>query len=295
MNIFLTGASGFVGGEILKKLLEKGYNVYALVRDEKRLDISHKNLTPVIGDILNIDTYESFLAKCDAIVNLVGIIREYKKRGITFYRLHFEATKNLVDLAKKLHIKRFIQMSANGTRENAVSNYHKTKYLAEDYLIKSGLDYTIFRPSAIYGPRDEFINMLNSIMKKTPVFIYFGDGGYKMQPVSVYEVAELFVNAIENKNSVKKIYPVCGSKILTYKELLKLIIKTTNKKVLLFPTPEFFVSIFVKIFGDTTFTPITRDQFIMLKEGNICDNDTCFTELNVKKLNIEEVLKTYLK
>ena len=295
MNIFLTGASGFVGKEILKRLLEKDYNVFALVRDEKKLNITHENLTLVNGDILKVDTYKNALSNCDAIINLVGIIREYPKRGITFYKLHFEATKNLVDLAKQFHIKRFIQMSANGTRENAVSNYHKTKYMAENYVIKSDLDYTIFRPSVVYGPGDEFINMLNSMMKRTFLFTYFGDGGYKMQPVSVYEVAELFVNAIENRNTFKKIYSVCGNKVLTYKELLQLIIRITNKKVFLFSIPEIFISIFVKIFGNTTFTPITTDQFIMLKEGNICKDDNIFNELGVRQLPIEDVLKSYLK
>jgi NADH dehydrogenase len=295
MNIFLTGASGFVGKEILKRLLEKDYNVFALVRDEKKLNITHENLTLVNGDILKVDTYNNALSNCDAIINLVGIIREYPKRGITFYKLHFEATKNLVDLAKQFHIKRFIQMSANGTRENAASNYHKTKYMAENYVIKSDLDYTIFRPSVVYGPGDEFINMLNSMIKRTFLFTYFGDGGYKMQPVSVYEVAELFVNAIENRNTFKKIYSVCGNKVLTYKELLQLIIRITNKKVFLFSIPEIFISIFVKIFGNTTFTPITTDQFIMLKEGNICKDDNIFNELGVRQLPIEDVLKSYLK
>lgn len=295
MNIFLTGASGFVGKEILKRLLEKDYNVFALVRDEKKLNIKHGNLTLVNGDILKVDTYNNALSNCDAIINLVGIIREYPKRGITFYKLHFEATKNLVDLAKQFHIKRFIQMSANGTRENAASNYHKTKYMAENYVIKSDLDYTIFRPSVVYGPGDEFINMLNSMIKRTFLFTYFGDGGYKMQPVSVYEVAELFVNAIENRNTFKKIYSVCGNKVLTYKELLQLIIRITNKKVFLFSIPEIFISIFVKIFGNTTFTPITTDQFIMLKEGNICKDDNIFNELGVRQLPIEDVLKSYLK
>lgn len=295
MNIFLTGASGFVGKEILKRLLEKDYNVFALVRDEKKLNITHENLTLVNGDILKVDTYKNALSNCDAIINLVGIIREYPKRGITFYKLHFEATKNLVDLAKQFHIKRFIQMSANGTRENAASNYHKTKYMAENYVIKSDLDYTIFRPSVVYGPGDEFINMLNSMIKRTFLFTYFGDGGYKMQPVSVYEVAELFVNAIENRNTFKKIYSVCGNKVLTYKELLQLIIRITNKKVFLFSIPEIFISIFVKIFGNTTFTPITTDQFIMLKEGNICKDDNIFNELGVRQLPIEDVLKSYLK
>ncbi len=72
-------------------------------------------------------------------------------------------------------------MSANGTRQDAVSNYHITKQKAEDIVKASGLKFTIFRPSLVYGPSDSFINMLVSFMKKTPVFSYFGDGSYPMQ------------------------------------------------------------------------------------------------------------------
>jgi NADH dehydrogenase len=214
---------------------------------------------------------------------------------VTFEKMHFEATKNIVDIASKYSIKRFVHMSANGTRQDAVSNYHKTKYMAEEYVKSKIKNYTIFRPSVIYGPGDIFINMLNRFMKLTPFFSYFGDGSYKMQPVSVFEVAELFVNALTNENSLAKTYSVCGNKVLTYKQILKLIMSVTKRRVLLFSVPEFIISALVKLFGKTTWFPITIDQFIMLVEGNTCDDDSCFRDLNVEKRDIEEVLKGYLK
>jgi NADH dehydrogenase len=116
-----------------------------------------------------------------------------------------------------------------------------------------------------------------------------------MQPVSVFEVAELFVNALTNENSLAKTYSVCGNKVLTYKQILKLIMAVTKRRVLLFSVPEFIISALVKLFGKTTWFPITTDQFIMLVEGNTCDDDSCFRDLNVVKRDIEEVLKGYLK
>ncbi|MBZ4643298.1 MAG: hypothetical protein PWQ25_1406 [Deferribacteres bacterium] len=294
MKVFLTGSTGFVGKEVLKKLVEKGHNVVALARDKsKTLDLD--NVIYVYGDILKPETYEKYLRECDAVIHLVGIIKEYPDKGVTFEKMHFEATKNIVDIASKYSIKRFVHMSANGTRQDAVSNYHKTKYMAEEYVKSKIKNYTIFRPSVIYGPGDIFINMLNRFMKLTPFFSYFGDGGYKMQPVSVFEVAELFVNALTNENSLAKTYSVCGNKVLTYKQILKLIMAVTKRRVLLFSVPEFIISALVKLFGKTTWFPITTDQFIMLVEGNTCDDDSCFRDLNVVKRDIEEVLKGYLK
>lgn len=294
-NIFLTGATGFIGSEILELLLKRGYEVTALVRDERKINTRHPHLHLLKGDILRPETYHGGMNGIDAVVHLVGIIREYPKKGVTFENMHYKATVNVVDEAVKNSVGRFVHMSANGTREDAVSDYHKTKYVAEEYVKKSGLTYTILRPSVVYGPRDMFINMLNNFMKLTPVFSYFGDGGYKMQPVSVYEVAELFVNCIENSKSFNKTYTVCGKRVLTYKDILKTIMEVTGKRRFLFSVPENVIKTLVKFFGKTTWFPITTDQFIMLTEGNVCNNTDVFEDMDVQMKDINEVLRGYLK
>lgn len=294
-KVFLTGSTGFVGREILKKLLEKGYFVKALIRNKNSIKISSENLELFQGDILNYDSVRNGIAGSDVVINLVGIIREIHSKNVTFENMHFVATKNCVDAAKELNVKRFIQMSANGTRANAASEYHKTKYKAEKYLMESGLSYTILRPSLIYGEHDSFINMLNDIMKKVPVFSYFGDGSYPMQPVSVYEVADIFVNCIEKDETVGKIYHICGDKRFTYKELLNIIMEITGRQRILLPIPEFLVEFGISCFGSFSWFPITRDQFTMLKEGNVCDNSDIFDITGVSKKDFKEVLRGYLK
>ncbi|MCX8085032.1 MAG: complex I NDUFA9 subunit family protein [Calditerrivibrio sp.] len=294
-KIFITGATGFVGTEILNKLLEEGYFVKALIRGSKRPKINHPHLETVVGDVLNYQSLDDGIKGTDAVIHLVGIIREYPAKGVTFENMHYIATKNVLDAAKKNHITRFIHMSANGTRENAVSNYHKTKYKAEEYIKASGLTYTILRPSLIYGENDSFINMLNSFMKLTPIFSYFGDGSYPMQPVSVKEVAEIFVKAIDNEATFNKTFSVCGKQVFTYKELLKTIMEVTGRHRLLLPVPEVFVNIGASLFGSFPWFPITKDQFIMLKEGNVCNNDEIFKITGVTHLDFKDELKKYLK
>lgn len=294
-KVFLTGATGFVGTEITRKLIEKGYIVKVLVRDEKRLKVKSEKIEIAKGDILDAESVLKGISGCDVVINLVGIIREFPERGITFENMHFVATKNAVDAANRSGISRFIQMSANGTRQDAVSNYHKTKYRAEEYLKNSNLIYTIFRPSLIYGENDSFINMLNNFMKKTPVFSYFGDGGYLMQPVSVAEVADIFVNSIDLEKTYNRTFPICGGEVLTYKQLLKTIMDVTGRKRLLLPVPELFIEMGIGLFGNFSWFPITKDQFIMLKEGNVCDNDEIFNITGVKKENFKEYLKRYLR
>lgn len=294
-TVFLTGATGFVGTEILKTLLDKGYRVKAFVRDVSKLAVNDERIEIVKGDILDAESVHKGIVGSDVVINLVGIIREFPDKGITFENMHFIASKNVVDAAKANNIQRFIQMSANGTRKDAVSNYHKTKYKAEEYLVNSGLTYTILRPSLIYGEKDSFINMLNDFMKKLPIFSYFGDGSYPMQPVSVKEVAEIFVKSIDNENTYNKIYSVCGKDVFTYKQLLQIIMEVTGRKRLLLSVPEFFIEMGINLFGSFSWFPITRDQFIMLKEGNVCDNDEIFRITGVEKKDFKEHLKSYLK
>jgi len=293
-TVFLTGSTGFVGSEVLKELLKKNYRVKVLVRDKSRLKENSADIVPVEGDVLDPESFGKEMEDVGTVIHLVGIIREFPAQGMTFEKLHFEATKNVVDAAVNNSVKRFIQMSANGARENAVTDYHKTKYKAEEYVRNSGLTYTIFRPSLIYGPGDSFVNMLADMIKKLPVFSYFGKGDYKMQPVSVYEVAEIFLESIPVSTMYGKTYSLCGDKVYTYRELLNIIMDVIGKKRLLISVPEAFVTAGITVFGGFSWFPITKDQFIMLKGGNVCADDEAFEETNVKKRNMKELLETYL-
>ena len=292
-KIFITGSTGFVGSEIVKLLIKENYKIFALVRNKNKLPNAN-NLIAIEGNILEPYTYEDILKECDILINLVGIIREFPKKGVTFQNLHIKAVANLINITKNSNITKIIHMSANGAQENAVTNYHKTKFQGQQLVVNSGITYTIFQPSVIYGPNDEFINMLSKVMSKTPIFSYFGNGKQLLQPTSVEEVAEIFVKSIKNQKTDNQIFTVCGNKILTYKEILQLILKIKNSKKLLIPVPIFLVKIAIRLFGKLDSFPLTKDQFHMLLEGNICNNRQIFKILNIRDINIEEKLREYL-
>jgi NADH dehydrogenase len=136
--------------------------------------------------------------------------------------------------------------------------------------------------------------MLANFMKKTLIFSYFGTGDYPMQPVSVFEVAEIFQKSCENTEIINKEFSICGNKILTYKELLQLIMKIKNWNKILISVPESIIKLNITLFGNFSWFPLTKDQFQMLIEGNSCTNREIFEILNIKSLDIEKVLKTYL-
>ncbi len=189
-RIFLTGGTGFVGTEILKELVRKRYKVKFLTHHQ----------TPQVK--------AEAVKGCDTIIHLVGTIRENPWKGVTFEKLHVEATRNMIAIAKENNIKRFIHMSANGTRPNG-TKYQTTKYRAEQLVKDSGLTYTIFRPSIIFGEHDNFINRLARQMR-FGIVPYIGDGNYQLQPVSVKTVAEAFVKSINDKRAFNKTYHLGG-------------------------------------------------------------------------------------
>jgi len=218
MKIFISGGTGFVGGHVVKSLLREGHAVVLLVHQRKKE--GRPGVEQVSGDILDAATFRRYVEGCDAAVNLVGIIREFPGRGVTFEGLHVRATRNMVEAAASAGVKRFLQMSALGTRKDAVSAYHASKYAAEEIVRSSGLDCTIFRPSLIFGPRDAFVNMLADYIRRFGLVPVIGNGRYRLQPVSADDVARCFTCALQLPETVGKTYEICGRDRLTYNEIV---------------------------------------------------------------------------
>ncbi len=275
MKVFVTGGTGFVGREILKQLLQAGHAARALVREgsESKLPELDKVETHT-GDITDVASLVGALDGCDAVIHLVGIIREFPGRGITFKKMHVTATENILGACDEQGVRRFLHMSSNGTRERGNTAYHRTKWQAEELVRASGLDWTIFRPSLIFGRGSEFVKMLTELIRRVPVVPVIGDGQYRMQPVSVAQVAESFVRALAMPESVGAIYHQGGSESYTYDAILDLTARAMGRKqATKVHQPLFMIKPMIKLLQGFEQFPITEDQLKMLVEGNVCDPD----------------------
>jgi NADH dehydrogenase len=275
MKVFVTGATGFVGREIVRQLLDAGHIVRCLVRpdSEKKL-VSAENLDIRHGDATDPSSLEGLLQGCDGVIHLIGIIREFPGKGITFEKLNFEAAANLVRAAEAQGVERFVHMSANGCTESATGGYFRAKYQAERTVAESTLKWTIFRPSIIFGKEDAFVNLLGGIIRKSPVIPVIGDGNYRMAPVAVEDVAACFVKALQLENSEGKIYHLCGPKEVTYNHLLNIIAEALEqKKPPKVHMPSRLVKPLVGLLDGFSQFPITRDQMEMLLSENICSDN----------------------
>jgi uncharacterized protein YbjT (DUF2867 family) len=294
MRVFLTGGTGFVGRQVTHELLQRGHQVRALVRES-----GHSlpaEVETVIGDTTNYEMLAGAAQDCDAIINLVGIIREFPAKKITFERLHTQTTTNLIRLAQETGIKRYIQMSANGTRADAATGYHQTKWRAEQTLRETELDWTIFRPSLIFGPDDLFVNMLAGLIKTLPVIPVMGDGRYRLQPVYVVDVARSFVQALERSDTFQQTYHCCGPTQLSYDEVLDLIgyALKRSRPVIKLHHPLCLMKPVVAIFQYLPVFPMTSDQLTMLLEENICNSTSWQEAFNLVLTDFDEGIRQYV-
>ncbi|MBM4275138.1 MAG: complex I NDUFA9 subunit family protein [Deltaproteobacteria bacterium] len=295
MRILVTGATGFVGNEVVKELLARGHRVRALVRpgSEAKLQVRDR-VGEFFGDVLDRQAVFQAAQSCDAVIHLVGIIREFPGKGVTFERLHVEATHNAVDAARAAGARRYLQMSALGARPEPADPYHTSNYRADRYVMASGLAWTIFRPSVIYGPGDQSINLFAQIIKSSPIYPIIGDGNYQMQPVPVETVAQAFVQALELPAALNRIYEVGGPEPLTFNQIIDTLAETLGKKVFKLHLPVWPMRLAATLLGGFSWFPVTHGQIRMLLEGNICDSEAFYQDVGLIPVSFKDGLSRYL-
>ena len=304
MKIAVFGGTGFVGSYIVDELLNSGYNINILVRDGSEDKIANIDKCNVIkGDIGNSDSISSTLQDCEAVIYNIGIIREFPSEGITFENLHYQCLKSVVDISKEKNIKRFILMSANGVKPSG-TGYQETKYKAEVYLRANIRDWTIIRPSLIFGDskgKDEFCSQLKrdmlSLPFPAPAFFsgisFLSAGKFEMSPVHVKDVAKIFVDCINNNHAFKKVYEL-GHKNYNWKEIISIISSAYGKNKMTIPAPVQPIYLVALLLDKFKWFPISCDQLTMLLEGNTCDGSLVFKRYNIDPIEFKSSNLNYL-
>lgn len=297
MKVFVTGATGFVGSEVLRQLLAAGHLPRCLVRRGSEEKLAVRDAIEVCpGDFDHPDSLDGALEGCDAVIHLVGIIREFPERKITFQRLHVEATRHLIAAAQAQGVQRFLHMSANGSRADAVAPYHQSKWQAEEALRASTLDWTIFRPSLICGRGDSFVTLLADMVRRFPVVPVIGDGDYRLSPVAVGDVAASFVKALQLPQTIGQSYQCCGARALSYNQILDAIAKALGKDgVTKLHHPLLLMKPLIALLEGFPVFPITRNQLTMLLEGNSCDPAPWAETFALTPTPLETVLSNMLR
>jgi len=299
MTVFLTGATGFVGRNMIQRLIAEGHSVRALVRDpQKARELEQAGVELVAGDVVSGASTPSRakaarsgdpgagldqgVQGCDAVIHLVGIIAE---RGTnTFERVHHLGTKNVVEAAQRAGVRRFIQMSALGVRADGVAAYQTSKWRGEEEVRRSGIPYCILRPSLIFGPGDGFVTQMMETMRSAPLFRPVpGNGSPRFRPIFIDDVTACFARALTAEAATNQTIELGGADELTLNQVLKEIARCAgvSKPAVHVPMPLMFAGAFVlqSIFRNP---PVTVDQLRMLGEGSTCDIEPMARILGVK-------------
>jgi NADH dehydrogenase len=288
MTIVVTGASGFVGAHLVKALSAAGHRVVALSRGgEAPAETVLAEAVPAETVLAETETRDSVTAakgevtsgeglaeafhRADAVIHLVGIIRETK--GASFERVHVEGTRQVLAAARQAGVTRFVHMSALGADERSESRYRATKAQAERLVRASGLKWTVFRPSLIFGPGDDFFgNILRRLVTGYPLVIpQIGRGDFPFRPVWIGDVVSALAQSLAKPETVGQSYELVGPREYRFAELLERVKAALGSNKPRFPVPVALMRLAVPLMQVLPEPPITPDQFRMLLAGNTAD------------------------
>ena len=293
--ILVTGGTGFVGSHLIKRMRQEGIPVRAIVRDpDKARALNNLGVDVVKGDVSDTDSLEKATIGVERIIHLVGIIQEVA--GATFQRVHVDGTRNLLDAARKSGVRHFFYQSALGTRPNAKSEYHKSKWAAEELVRASGISFTILRPSLIYGPGDQFTIRLLEMIRLSPVLPIIGSGRSKVQPIFIDDVATCIVTAVTSDCCLNEIYEIGGPDQLTYEEVTVAIADAMGVKRPTLHLPLFFMKSMATVLKAVLpKPPVTTDQLIMLQEDTVCTMRDIRDAFGIEPLGFREGLEKFIR
>jgi uncharacterized protein YbjT (DUF2867 family) len=293
--MFIAGATGFVGGNLVEHLLAKDFKLKCLVRSDKAAEaLSSRGVEVVRGDITDPVSLRGVLRPEDSVIHLVGIIEE--KGKATFQTVHVEGTANLVAEAKKVGVRHFFYQSALGADRDSWSGYLRTKAEAEQIVRQSGLSYTIFRPSLIIGPWDGFTKKMAEMIKLSPLLPIPGQGRSKFQPVYIRDWIRCLEMVLDEPERFRSTYDIGGPEQLSYMEIVEALAAAMGRRKPVFKIPMGLMKISAALLAPVLSSPpVTSDQLRLLEMDNICDPDAVEKSFGFRPTKYADALKEFVR
>ena len=291
MTVLVTGATGFIGPKVVHALRAQGRDVRALVRRPDRAgQIASLGAELVTGDVTDPASLRAAVEGCTQVIHLVAII---KGRPQDFRRVMTQATKDLVAAAKDARVERFILMSALGTSETTkdVVPYFGAKWAMEREVVGSGLEYTVFRPSFVFG-RGGVLPTFVKQVRYSPVVTVIGSGLQKSQPIWVEDVAAYFAQSVDQPQAANRIFEIGGPDVVTWNELYLTIAKVLGKRRRLVHVPASLARGGAQLAQFVPGAPVTPDQITMIEAGdNVVSTSDAVDTFQLPLVALEEQIR----
>ena len=298
-TIGIFGGTGFVGSHLANELVERGYALKLFTRSRERA----RELWPLPNtQVVEFDIYDEHavaehLAGCDAAINLAGILNEKGDNGAGFRRVHTELTRSIIKACAEAGVKRYLHMSALNADPFGPSYYLRTKGEGENAAMAAhddGLPTTVFRPSVIFGPRDDFFNRFAKLLKLSPFVFPLACASARFQPVYVGDVTEAFVRCLTDRATFGQRYDLGGPEEKTLLEIVRYIAKISGTHRLIIPLGNGLSKLQANILEYVPGKPFSRDNLRSTTEDSVCRGDNGLNTLGIEPTSIGEVVPAYL-
>lgn len=297
LHVVVTGAAGLVGAHLCRQLVNAGWKVRGIVRDTAKAAARIGDLRLEIreADVRDAGAMRSALAGAGALVHLAAIAIE--KSGESYEATNTDATRVILDAAKSSGVHRIVYMSQNGASSSSRYRFLRSKGVAEDMVVNSGLKWTVLKPSVIFGPEDEFINVLARLVRLSPfVFPLPGGGIARFQPIAVDDVARTVVKCLEDGSTVRQTYLIGGSTPLTLKEMTEriLVAMNTSRTLVAMPVSALrpIIAVAEKVLPRP---PVTTGLLDLLEMDNVVPENDLTSKLGINPIPFAPEELLYLR
>jgi NADH dehydrogenase len=291
-TVCVLGGSGFIGRHVCHALAAAGYRIRVATHDRERAKEQLILLPTVDVAVANIHDpaqLEAFVRGADAVINLVGVLHDGRGNR-SFQSAHVELARKVVAACRSRGIGRLLHMSALASARDAPSRYLRTKGEAEAIVRESGLAWTLYRPSVVFGPGDSFLNLFATVLRFSPV-VALACPGARFQPVFVEDVAAAFVKGLADLGSCGRSYDLCGPRVYTLRELVEYVGTVTGRRrpvVGLNNALSYCQALAMELLPVKL---MTRDNYYSMKVDNVCSCDFPF---GIAPAALEAVAPSYL-
>lgn len=245
--ILITGATGYIGRHLVARLSQQGERPRCLVRNVQRAAnmFAEMSVELVQGDTTQPETLSIALQGIDTVVHSAFITADHKQSAGNHYEeTNVGGTANLVKAAKAAGVKRIIEISGLGTKQDKPGSYMQGRYLAEQMLKESGLEWTIIQPSVLFGKEAPFVKGLAGLIRTSPVVPLIGGGKMMFQPISVEDVVTVIVKVLQEQERANgKTFTIGGPAYYSFTDIVTMLIHTMHKKRLMAPAPRPLVGV----------------------------------------------------
>lgn len=297
MKIAVAGGTGFLGREIAQALLDAGHDVSVLSRTKPRESVPGSRPGWAQADVMAPAGLATALGGFDAAVDAVQFPNspmENPRKGYTFEKVDLGGTKNLVDAARTAGIGHFIGLSGVGAAEDATYHWLRYKWQEEQHIIASGLTYTIFRPSWVYGPGDVSLNRFLGFARFLPFVPVIGNGKTRINPLYVGDLADHVAAAVGNQAATNRVFEIGGPAVLTMDEVVRTALTVMGKRRFLLHNPKPLMKLAASVAQFAPGRPLTPGGVDFVTMDGVADNTELLKALGLRLRPLAEVLSGYL-